>query len=78
MEKIKFFVVDDDKLCYVDPRQSYNAGILSAKASSVFKPLDGPINIAFRKMRPATIADFDDFRVLFSQWPADEYELPIC
>ena len=77
--KTKFIVVDEDKFGYVDPRQPNLMCCLASKAGASHSWKDGMYVIPYdsNRVRPATLADFERFRILFSQWPPTEYELPI-
>lgn len=61
--KIKFVVINENMLCYVDPRQPLSAGILwsSIVKGATHTWRDGPYPLPNdnKRVRPAKIADFD-------------------
>jgi hypothetical protein len=79
--KIRFVVINDCMFGYIDPRQPLQAGILMSKPQRGAHHFwqDGPFPIRGdgKDLRPATLADFDDYRI-GRQYHADpeHYELP--
>jgi hypothetical protein len=73
--KIKFIVIEENILAYVNSRLPEFAYIL---ASSIIKGasvtwLNGPICFKFSKYRPASVKDFETFRVNVEGYLNDKY-----
>ena len=79
--KIKFVVINDNIFGYVNPNQPNQAGVL---ASSIIRGashtwMDGPypLPVSGDNVRPATLADFDSFRVSTGGYDTDPlYDFP--
>jgi len=79
-DKIQFVVLDEDKLCLLYPGRPWSVDVLATKASAM-RPnlsLTYPRPHNPERYRLAARQDFEDFRVLLSQWPEDEFEIPVC
>lgn len=81
MSKIKFVVINENILGYVDPRQPYHAGVLASSvirgASHSWKDGPYPLPVNGRGVRPATGRDFTVFRVQSSGFQNDPlYDFP--
>ncbi len=74
--KTRFFVIDDNKFGFVTARQPNQMSVLGSRASAMRLPLDGPYPIlhGVTALRPATMADFDTFRVSSKGYDTD----PAC
>ncbi len=80
--KTKFVVIDENTFCYVNPRQPSIGWIMASKPlkGATLSWQDGahprPVNAP--EVRPATVADFADYRVRLQDYQMDpeNYELP--
>lgn len=62
---VSYIVVDENKLCYVNSAHPFEAGVLASSTirGASHHPANGPIALPQRNSRPATLEDFDTFRV---------------
>ena len=60
---VKYYVIDENKLCYLNALYPHQLGLLAAEPDSAWRPEDGPYYVPSDKsrMRPATIEDFERF-----------------
>jgi len=80
--KVSFVVVNENIFGYVTPAQSNQVGVL---ASSTIRGashhwMNGPMALPVdgKGVRPATKADFEDYRIGYDQYANDaEYDIPL-
>lgn len=66
----RFFVLNENTLCYQQNGSSMFGTLGSNKDGR--NPMNGPFSIgSLDKLRPATVADFDTFRVCVKGYEAD-------
>lgn len=81
-KKIRFVVVDENTLGYVNPACPHEIGVLRASVLRGAAPGDPdpgtkPFPIDPSRVRPATRADFDSFRVSPTGYASDPtYDFP--
>lgn len=77
-DKIRFVVLDEDKLCLSYSFEPWSVTVVATKASAMLGHILGayPMDNSSSNMRPATRQDFEDFRVNLEQYPEDEFEIP--
>lgn len=80
-EKIRFVVINENMIGYVDPREPTSAGILSSSSirGASFNWMNGsyPLPVDGKGVRPAAYEDFDSFRVSTLGYDNDSsYDFP--